>query len=129
VRGSHRQAELRGRLQDHVPERVLAAAALRPRRAGSTQHAPCQLPADGVWLAVSATRLYAFAARGTDDVGDLLEVWDRDATAVRRAGRLTVHRVVLRVSANGDPVELDAPRWRAGQHTFFRYLLDPTRTA
>jgi hypothetical protein len=106
----------------------LAAAALRPRRAGSDQDAPCQLPADGVWLAVSATRLYAFAAGGAD-VGDLLEVWDRDATAVRRAGRLTVHRVVLRVSANGHPVELDAPRWRAGQHDFFRYLLDPTRTA
>ena len=111
-----------------MPERVLAAAQLRPRRAGSTEQAPCQLPADGVLLAVSATRLYAFAAHGTE-VGDLLEVWDRDATTVRRAGRVTVHRVVLRVSANGHPVELDAARWRAGQHAFFRYLLDPSRTA
>lgn len=110
-----------------MPERVLAAAQLRPRRVGAAEHAPCQLPADGVWLAVSATRLYAFAASRTG-VGNLLEIWDRDATTVRRAGRVTVHRVVLRVSANGHPVELDAPRWRAGQRSFFRYLLDPTRT-
>jgi hypothetical protein len=127
VRWSHRQADLRGRLQDHVPERVLAAAQLRPRRAGSAAHAPCQLPADGVWLAVSATRLYAFAAHGSG-VGDLLEIWDRDATSVCRAGRITVHRVVLRVSANGHPIELDTPRWPVSQRTFFRYLLDPTRT-
>ena len=128
MRWSHRPADLRERLQEHVPERVLAAAQLRPRRAAPAEPAPCQLPADEILLAVSATRLYAFAGRGAG-VGDLLEIWDRDATTVRRGGRLTVHRVVLRVSANGHPVELDTPRWRAGQHAFFRYLLDPTRTA
>ena len=124
MRGSRRQTAGRDRLQDHVPERVLAAAQLHPS-AGGDARGP--LAATRVWVAVSPTRLYAFAARD-DDVGDLLAVWDRDATTVRRAVRLTGTRVSLRVGPNGQPVELDAPRWR-GQHAFFRYLLDPARTA
>jgi len=128
VRWSARHAEAGERLQDLVPERVLAAARLRPRPTSSDDHAPNLLPGEGVWLAVSTTHLYAFACRG-DDVGDLLEVWDRDATTVSRAGRLTATRVALRFGTNGHPVELDAPRWRAGRHAFFRYLLDPDRRA
>jgi hypothetical protein len=116
---SHRHA-------DRVPERVLAATRLRPRAAADP--APCELPPEGVWLAVSAHRLYAFAA-AEDDVGDLLEVWDRDATTVERAGGLTATRVALRFGANGRAVELETPRWRGGQHAFFRYLLDPSRTS
>jgi len=80
-----------------------------------------------VWLAVSPTRVYAFTA--TDGaIGDLLEVWDRDATTVDRMERLTATRVALRFGTNGAPVELDAPRWRAGQRALLRYLRDPTRT-
>ncbi|HEY6318683.1 MAG TPA: hypothetical protein VI462_12460 [Acidimicrobiia bacterium] len=128
MRWSARHAEARERLQDHVPERVLAAARLRPRPTSSDDQAPSLLPAEGVWLAVSTTHLYAFAARG-EGVGDLIEVWDRDVTTVSRAGRLAATRVALRFGTNGHPVELDAPRGRAGRRAFFRYLLDPERSA
>jgi len=119
----------RDRLQDHVPERVLAAAQLQPAR---TRHGTAgdragdRIPPDGVWLAVSPTRLYAFTAAG-GAIGDLLAVWDRDATTVDRMERLTATRVALRFGTNGAPVELDAPRWRAGRGALLRYLRDPTR--
>jgi hypothetical protein len=127
VRWSARHAEARERLQDHIPERVLAAARLRPRPTSSGDDAPSLLPAEGVWLAVSTTHLYAFAARG-DRVGDLVEVWDREVTTVHPTPRVAATRVTLRFGTNGHPVELDAPRWRAGRRTFFRYLLDPERS-
>jgi len=127
VQWSARHAEARERLQDHVPERVLAAAQLRPRPTSPDEDASL-LPAEGVWLAVSTTHLYAFAARG-DRVGELVEVWDRDATTVHHTPRLAATRVTLRFGANGSPIELDAPRGRAGRRAFFRYLLDPDRRA
>ncbi len=123
---SARHAEVRQRLQGHVPERVLTAARLRPHPT-SRAVALSPGPVDGAWLAVSPTRLYAFAARG-DGVGDPVEVCDRDATTVRRAERLTATPLTLRFGANGSPIELDATRWRAGRRPFFRYLHDPTRT-
>ena len=125
MRWSHRRADVRALLEDHVPERVLAAARLRPRAAAGPE--PFELPPDGVWVAATATHLYAFAVRG-DDVGDLLEIWDRAATTVHLGRRLTATRVELRFGTNGRAVELDAPRWRAGHHAFLRYLLDPSRT-
>jgi hypothetical protein len=119
----------RERLQDHVPERVLAAAQLQAARTRHTtaDEATGPIPPGGVWLAVSPTRLYAFTAAG-GGIGDLVEVWDRDATTVAREERLTATRVALRFGTNGAPVELDAPRWRVGQRALLRYLLDPTRT-
>jgi hypothetical protein len=141
-------ARTRALVQDHIPEQVLAAGSVSAagtgtasrfgppngrlgsaigRRAG--RHAPDGAPQTGfpprTWLAVTATRVYAFAAEG-DDVGALIGVWDRTATTVTTSAKLAATRLFLRFGGAAE-VGLEARRWGAGNHQLLRYLLDPTR--
>jgi hypothetical protein len=104
-------------VQEHVPERVLAAGSVSAR---------AEFP-PRAWLGVTATRVYAFTSdRGR--VGELVGVWDRQDTTVTKAAKLATTRLSLRFGAAGRGVELEARRWGAGNHRLVRYLLDPTRT-
>ena len=137
-------------VQDHVPERVLAAGYVSAAGAanGSTfggattrliglvtgsrdgHHAPDAATNAGFapssWVGVTATRVYAFAAaRG--EVGELIGVWDRSAVTVTTSPRLVTTRLSLRFAGAGAGVDLEARRWGAGSRPLLRYLLDPTR--
>ena len=137
-------ARTRALVQDHIPEQVLAAGSVSAaasrsgppngrlgsaigRRAG--RHDPDGAPHTGfparTWLAVTATRVYAFAAEG-DEVGALIGVWDRTATTVTTSAKLATTRLFLGFGG-GAEVGLEARRWGAGNHQLLRYLLDPTR--
>lgn len=136
--------------QEHIPEQVLAAGYVST--AGAATASAFGGPMSGLlgsaigdrfgrdardraaragfppssWLAVTATRVYAFAAdRG--EVGALIGVWDRAAVTVTKAERLATTRLALQFGTDAH-VELEARRWGAGNHRLLRLLLDPDRT-
>lgn len=133
-------------VQDHVPERVLAAGCVSAPRSSPTFGGPARGltdPARGdrdhrdpggaggfpptTWLGVTPTRVYAFEAeRGR--VGHLIGAWDRVDTTVKKSPRVATTRLSLRFGASGPSIELEARKWGAGNHQLLRYLLDPTRT-
>lgn len=140
-------ARTRALVQDHIPEQVLAAGSVSAAGIGTTsrfgppngllgsadarvgRHGPDGGPQTcfpaRTWLAVTASRVYAFAAEG-DEVGALIGVWDRTATTVTTSAKLATTRLFLRIGG-GAEVGLEARRWGAGNHQLLRYLLDPTR--
>ncbi|HSO96421.1 MAG TPA: hypothetical protein VLV81_10305 [Acidimicrobiia bacterium] len=143
-------ARYRDLAQEHIPEVVLAAGYVST--AGTAKASAFGGPMSGVlgsaigerigrqtqeeaaragfppsaWLAVTTSRVYAFAAeRG--EVGALIGVWDRDAVTGTKAERLATTRLSLRFGTDAR-VQLEARRWGAGNHQLLRLLLDPTRT-
>jgi hypothetical protein len=141
-------ARTRALVQDHIPEQVLAAGSVSAAGTGTAsrfgpangllgsaigwrvgRRGPDGAPQAGfpprTWLAVTATRVYAFAAEG-DEVGALIGVWDRTATTVTKSAKLATTRLFLRFGGRAE-VGLEARRWGAGNHQLLRYLLDPTR--
>ncbi len=147
VKHAARHREL---VQAHVPERVLAAGFVSTPGADSDGEAadPQTRPIDAaaearghvsgdgaldpsfppqVWLAVTDTRIYAFAA-GRGQVGRLVGAWDRQGTTVRKAPRLTGTRLSLSFGGSGAPTAVQTRRWTAGNHQLVTLLLDPSRT-
>ncbi len=148
VKHAARHREL---VQAHVAERVLAAGFVSTPRTGRGASGPGPRPGlidqpagDGhsratgagaadatfpphVWLAVTNTHIYAFAA-SHGDVGGLVGAWDRQGTAVRRAPRVTRTRLYLSFGGSAPPTAVDANRWPAGNHELVGLLLDPSRT-
>jgi hypothetical protein len=141
-------ARRRELVQARVPERVLAAGlVVTPDRGTNGQsghgglmdpaagHAPDRAAHDGsgelpspVWLAVTPTRIYVFAARH-GDVGELLGAWDRERTAVRKTRRVTGTRLHLSFGGSGPPTAVETRRGMGGNRQLVSLLLDPSRTA
>jgi hypothetical protein len=110
-------ARCRALVQDHVPERVLAAGHVST--AASAGFPPAS------WIGVTPNRVYAFAAED-GKVGELIGAWDRTDLTVTTSVKVAATRLSLRVGA-ADGVTADARRWRAGTRRLVRYLRDPAR--
>jgi len=136
-------------VQDHVPERVLAAgyvsaagsakasafggstSGLIGQAIGSRGDRDARAAAahagfpPNTWMGVSTNRVYAFASeRGT--VGELIGAWDRGDLTVTKSEKMATTRLTLRFGTAGPTVALEARKWGAGNHRLLRYLLDPT---
>lgn len=111
-------ARCRALVQDHVPERVLAAGCVSA--AASAGFAPTS------WIGVTTNRVYAFAA-DDGEVGALIGAWDRNDLTVTKSAKLATTRLSVCFGGAGSGVTLDARRWRAGHRQLVRYLRDPAR--
>ena len=142
-------ARFQALVQNHVPERVLAAGYVAA--AGSAKASAFGGPTTGLigqaigargerhardaaadagfppatWLGVTPTRVYAFAAeRGA--VSQLVGAWDRRDLVVTKSEKMATTRLSLRFGTAGPCVHLEARKWGAGNHRLLRYLLDPS---
>lgn len=109
-------ARSRALVQDHVPERVLAAGYVA---ANAGFPSSC-------WIGVTTNRVYAFAAED-GEVGPLIGAWDRTDLTVTKSTKLATTRLSLRFGGADTGVSLEARRWGAGNRPLVRYLLDPAR--